>query len=337
MDTQIKRVGPNFAQLPINRPTCPFSNNQRDGEGQQMIFKGKVAYFPNSLAHGAPTHSPESSSAFTSYAERIDATKIRQRSESFSDHFSQATLFWNSMADWEKEHLVAALSFELNMVETKAIKERIVNHLLVNVADELAKKVADNINVKITKKPTVKFHQKKSAALSMDKLVDAIKGRKVAILAGDGVSASQVKTMKAGLEAEGAIVDVIARGAGTIEASDGSEIPVAKPAANAASVMYDAVFLPDGGHVAATAKFGLAIHFVAEAYAHGKPIAAIGEAAAILTKAQVPFKPAKSDLSSQDGLIVAPAGSAGKVLLPAFIDAMKHHRFYKRPFDGVPA
>ena len=130
-DTQLKRVGPNFAQLPINRPTCPFSNNQRDGESQQMIHKGRVAYFPNTMGGGCPAHSPEAMQAFTSYAEKMDGTKVRMRSPSFADHFSQATLFWNSMAVWEKDHIVKAISFELNQCMIKEIKARVVNDLLV--------------------------------------------------------------------------------------------------------------------------------------------------------------------------------------------------------------
>ena len=80
IDTQIKRVGPNFAQIPINRPTCPVHNNQRDGEGQQRIPTGRVSYFPNAMASGCPMHSPEAVQAFSSYAEKMDGHKVRQRS-----------------------------------------------------------------------------------------------------------------------------------------------------------------------------------------------------------------------------------------------------------------
>ena len=337
MDTQIKRIGPNFAQLPINRPTCPFSNNQRDGEGQQMIFKGKVAYFPNSLANGTPAHSPDSPRAFTSYPERIDAEKIRKRSDSFSDHFGQARLFWNSMADWEKAHIIAALSFELNMVESSMVKQRVIDELLINVDHELATKVATNIDLKVTKKPVGKFHNRSSPALSMNKPCDSIKGRKVAILAGNGVDAALLEAVKKGLEAQGAIADVIARSAGSIKGSDGSTIPVAKPAANAASVMYDAVFLPSGAHTEAAAKLGLNLHFVAEAFAHGKPIAAVGPAADLLPKANVPVTTKVSALTSEEGVIIAPANSKPMAVLQALIDAMKQHRFFHRSVDGVPA
>ena len=102
IDTQLRRVGPNFAELPINRPLNPVHNNQRDAMGRTVINKGRVSYFPNRLGGGCPMHSPEAADAFVSYAEKVDGAKIRTRSESFSDHFSQATQFWNSMSDWEQ-------------------------------------------------------------------------------------------------------------------------------------------------------------------------------------------------------------------------------------------
>jgi len=275
-DTQLKRVGPNFAQLPINRPTCPFSNNQRDAESQQLIHKGRVAYFPNSLADGCPAHSPEGMKAFSSYAEKMDGTKVRVRSESFGDHFSQATLFWNSMAQWEKNHIISAISFELNQCQVKAVKQRVLDELLVNVADELAQKVAKNIGLVANAKAKMKSHDRASKALSMDKPCADIVGRKVAILGGAGVDGKQVAALKARLKKEGAMAEFIAQTGGTIESVEGSAIVVDRAAPNAASVIYDAVFIPGGKSASVLAKMGLAVQFVSEMYAHGKPIGGDG-------------------------------------------------------------
>jgi catalase len=76
---------------------------------------------------------------FESYPERIDANKIRQRSESFSDHFSQARLFFNSMSKHEQEHIIAAYSFELGKVEREHIRARQVDEILANIDLELAR------------------------------------------------------------------------------------------------------------------------------------------------------------------------------------------------------
>jgi len=335
LDTQIKRVGPNFAQLPINRPTCPFANNQRDGESQHLVNQGRVSYFPNSLSGNMPIHQPDSPKAFSSYPEKMEGAKVRVRSESFSDHFSQATLFWNSMASWEKDHIVAALSFELNMVMTKEVRERFVNDLLANVADELAKRVATNIGMKSVAKPKVKFHSKKSPALSMDKPCDDIVGRKIAILGGDGVDGKLVADLKSQLKALGALPDLIAKLPGTCKSADGSDVLVDKPAPNAASVVYDAVIVPDGKHVDALVQMGIAVHFVSEAFAHCKVVAAIGEGVKLLEAAHVPVGGAKG-VTSEEGVVTSGPGKA-KPFVQAFAEALKQHRFPLRAVEPVPA
>ncbi len=326
-DTQLKRVGPNFAQLPINRPTCPFHNNQRDGESQQMIHKGKVAYFPNSMAGNMPAESPL---GFSSFNEKMDGNKVRQRSPSFGDHFSQATLFWNSMAAWEKEHIIAAFSFELNQLTIKAIQERFINDILVNVALELAEEVARNVGIKITASPKVKPHSRKSAALSMDKPAPGIKGMKVAILAGNGVDGDEVAEMKTYLKSQGAVAEVVAKYNGTIKAGDGSIIPVDRVAANAPSVIYDAAFIPSGS-AAAVAQMGIAIHFVSEMYTHGKAIAAAGNDGAELLKSAQVLCVGTDALKL--GVILH---EKTKPLIKSFSDAMLK-RHYDRDVDNIPA
>ena len=113
-DTQLSRLGsPNFHEIPINRPIAPVHNNQRDGHMRQTINRGKVAYDPNTMANGCPFQAKMIEGGFASYAEKIDAKKIRGRSPSFFDHFSQATLFFHSQSEAEQNHIVNALSFEL--------------------------------------------------------------------------------------------------------------------------------------------------------------------------------------------------------------------------------
>jgi catalase len=320
IDTQIKRVGPNFAQLPINRPTCPFSNNQRDGESQQHIPRGRVAYFPNSLASGCPMHQPENVSAFRSYAEQMTGPKVRERSPSFADHFSQATLFWNSMADWEKAHIVSAISFELNMCEVATVKQRVLDELLVNVADELARRVAGNIGMTVTAKPKAKSHNEASAALNMDKPLANIKGRKIAVLVGDEGDGASIAKFKAKLAAAGALCDVIAKGK-TPPSGSKKIATIDMPISNAPSIHYDAVLVAAG--TAALAKVPPFVSFIAEASAHGKPIAAVGDGMELLRAANV-------DLDGEPeeaGILLSDAfRDAGEALL----DALLQHRFPAR-------
>ena len=325
LDTQLKRVGPNFAQLPINRPTCPMSNNQRDGESTQFIPKGRVSYFPNSLANGCPAHSPQGMAAMHSFAEKIDGHKIRARSESFADHFSQATLFWNSMSDWEKTHIVDAFSFELNMCEVEPVKQRVLDELLVNVSNELVTRVAKNIGMTVKAPPKASPHNRASGTLSMDKPAASIKGRKVAVLVADGTDAVHVRALITDLKSKGALANVIAKTAGLIQLSDGTSIKVDKPAPNAASVMYDAVYVPGGTGAATVAKSGLAVHFVTEAYAHGKPVAGVGDGVDVLIKAQVPV-----------GVAGVTTGKDADGVVKEFTASMLKHRFPHRDMHSVP-
>ncbi len=342
IDTQLRRVGPNFAELPINRPLNPVHNNQRDAMARTVIDKGRVAYFPNRLGGGCPMHSPEAADVFVSYAEKMDGAKIRARSESFSDHFSQATQFWNSMSDWEQQHIAEAFSFELNQVENEDVRHHVMNELLVNIADALAKAVSAQTGIKIAPVGTAEnptpsaptpsgplrpgSKDLKSAALSQDKPGDTIKGRKIAILGGDGVDARQLKMVKDFLMAQDAVCELIAAHAGTIKDSAGHEQKVNRAAPNAPSVVYDAVVVPGGDSAAVLAKSGLAIHFVNEAYRHGKPIAAIAEGKLLLNTCSL-------GEGGDEGVIVGDTAT----VLDGLVDALLQHRFPRRPIALVPA
>ena len=231
-------------------------------------------------------HSPgKRAEAFTSATpRRSTARKIRERSESFTDHFSQATLFWNSMSDWEKQHIAEAFAFELNQVESEVVRHHVMNELLVNIADALAQTVSARTGIQMApvgnpKQPTpsaptpsgpLRPEAKNlfSPALSQDKPGDTIKGRKIAILGGDGVDARQLKAVKDALMTEGAVVELIASHAGTVTDFGGKPQKVNRAAANAPSVIYDAVVVPGGASAAELAESGLAIHFINEAFRH---------------------------------------------------------------------
>ena len=340
IDTQLRRVGPNFAELPINRPLDPVHNNQRDGMARTVINKGRVSYFPNRLGGGCPMQSPEAADAFVSYAEKVDGAKIRARSDSFSDHFSQATQFWNSMSDWEQQHIVGAFSFELNQVESEEVRHHVMNELLVNIADGLAEAVSAQTGIKVAPvgtpgKPTPsaptpsgplrpQAKDLSSPALSQDKPGATIKGRKIALLGGEGVDAKQLKAVREALTAEHAVFELIAAHGGTIVDSTGKPQKVNRAAPNAPSVVYDAVVVL-GGSVAALTESGLAIHFVCEAYRHGKPIAAIGDGTLLLDVCSLGERPV------EEGVIV------GEDAVSELIAALLQHRFPRRPVAGVPA
>ncbi|MFD2965908.1 catalase, partial [Sphingobacterium bambusae] len=206
-DTQLSRLGsPNFHELPINRSVAPVHNNQRDAQMRTTINKGKVAYHPNTMAGGCPFLSKMADGGFSSYEERIDSKKVRARSESFSDHFSQPALFYRSLSSWEKEHLIGAYSFELGKCQIDAIKSRML-YLLYQIDSSLAKRVSANIGLTIPKKieepinrnigadedpatqqpGKAKNYLERSSALSQDKgQPSPIDSRQVAVLVDNG-------------------------------------------------------------------------------------------------------------------------------------------------------
>src|SRR6188474_3054566 len=152
LDTQLIRLGgPNFHEIPINRPIAPLHNNQRDGYMRQTVNRGQTSYEPNSLRGGCPFQAGTDMSGFASHAERIDASKIRERSPSFHDHFSQATLFFKSQSETEQNHIIKALRFELGKVETVSIRERML-FLLAQVDKGLANRVAEGLGTTIPAK-----------------------------------------------------------------------------------------------------------------------------------------------------------------------------------------
>ena len=72
LDTQITRLGgPNFAELPINRPIAPVHNNQHDGFARQTINAGTANYLPNSLSNGSPRPASPAEGGYQHYQERL--------------------------------------------------------------------------------------------------------------------------------------------------------------------------------------------------------------------------------------------------------------------------
>jgi catalase len=341
LDTQLKRVGPNFAELPINRPLASVRNNERDAQMRIQVNKGRVSYFPNSLEGGCPMHSPEAVNAFRTYAEKLEGSKIRQRSDSFSDHFSQARLFWNSMADWEKAHIVNAISFELNNCTSEMVRDRALNEIMVNIHEDLAQRVSQQIGIAVkaagtkdnptpsapTPSGPVKDHNKKSPALSMDKVAQEIKGRRIAVLAGEGVDGGHLAEIRKTLADAETVVEVIAAKAGTFKCSKGNDVRVNRAAPNAPSVFYDAVIVPGGKSAVALAQSGAAINFVQEAFHHGKPIAALGDGGKLLEAAHLP------NVGEEQGVFRGDAAD----ILGRFADGLKKHRFRNRDIAVVPA
>lgn len=352
-DTQLSRLGsPNFHELPINRTLTPMHNNQRDGHMRQSINADKTSYHPNSISDGSPMQAKEAEGGFVSYAERIDVVKVRNRSKSFFDHFSQATMFFNSQAKPEQQHIIDAFTFELGKVEKVHIRERMLG-LLTQVDKNLAAKVAGGLGLPLPKaleKPMnhgvsadanekdnepikVKPVVDKSAALSMEGTIkNTIKTRKVAFLIANGVKDASLNKMKKALVDKGATVKLISLKQGAITTEDGKQITVNGSFMTDASVLYDAVYIPDGKKsIVALMTEPNSIHFVNEAYKHCKAIATGADGVAFLKETFVKEIELKNLNMEEAGVITD--GNADK-----FIGCIARHRFWNREeFRQAPA
>jgi catalase len=350
LDTQLIRLGgPNFHEIPINRPIAPLHNNQRDGYMRQTINRGITNYEPNSLRGGCPFQAGMDMSGFTSYAERIDAQKIRQRSPSFHDHFSQATLFYNSQTEVEKNHIIRAFCFELGKVETPAVRERMLT-LLAQVDRGLAQSVAAGLGAAIPKKLTKPLNMsipadmdpKKVQPKRVEQRVDAsaalrqignpnfpndtIHTRRIAVLLADGFDDLAVEQVNQLLLTAGATPKLVSTHVGSITGANGRELNAEFSFLTASSVLFDAVFVAGGGESAEKlTTVPEAREFLMEAYKHCKTVGFGAGAEFLLTLLGI-----ESDADgTPEGVIVDQDGTVAS-LAEAFITAVMQHRHWTR-------
>jgi catalase len=349
LDTQITRLGgPNFAEIPINRPHSPVHNHQQDGSRRGVIPTGRALYHPNSIEDNLPALSPPHPAGFEHRPESLEGRKTRERSASFLDHFSQARLFLRSQTAPEREHLRDALRFELAKVERLAIRERVIE-LLRDVDEDLAREVASEIGVSIGrgKKPDttalprgVKASRKLESSRALSLLSSAresIRTRKIAALVAAGVRGDDVDQVAAALKGAGAVVEVIGEALGQVQSVEGRPIGVDKTLATSASVFYDAVFVPGGAAAAASLCANpAAVRFVREAFAHAKAIGATHEGVELLAAAGVAVDSSGEGRASEDHGIVTAAGARLRGFAARWIDAIKQHRHFDRPGVAAP-
>ncbi|WP_341677029.1 catalase [Niveibacterium sp. SC-1] len=292
LDTQLSRLGgPNFNQIPVNAPRCPMHNFQRDGLRQMAVPKGRVAYEPNSLDEGqGPREDPQR--GFQSLPIPAQGDKVRERAESFADHYSQPRLFWNSMSAPEQAHIVSAFAFELGKVDTRAIRKRMLGHLELIHAD-LGRRVASALGMEgeaeSVKPARMPLDLAPSPALSLIAgAQETLHGRKVGVLLSEGADTDLLGKLKVLLEAEGAQMVLIGPRAGKVLAADGSHLIPDFALAAAPSIFFDAVVLmPREAEVAAMAQLAAVIDWIRDAYGHLKVIGHLPAAQPLLDKAAI--------------------------------------------------
>ncbi len=322
-DTQLIRLGgPNFHQIPINQPKCPMRNFQRDGFMQMAVPTGRANYEPNSIDPASPREDPKR--GFVTVPVETDGPKIRVRSETFSDHYSQARMFYRSLTEPEQRHMASAFAFELGKVVTVAIRTRMLGHLML-IDPDLGATVEEALGMQDQADQITPAREPidvaPSPALSiLANAPQTIQGRQVGILISDGVPAALLKELVAAVQGAGAKGVLIAPKIGGVTDDGGKKVVPDHALSSAPSVFFDAVVLAlseDGATQLATQA--AAVDFVRDAFGHLKIIGFAPGATSLLQAAGI------SDKADEGLVSLATKGGAR-----AFVSAAKQHRIWSR-------
>ena len=325
LDTQLKRLGgPNFTHIPINAPKCPFYHFQQDGHMAMHNPKGRVNYEPNSRgSEGGPREDPKT--GFRAFPAEEAGPKLRQRPESFADHYSQTRQFYISQTKVEQNHIAAALVFELSKVEEPAIRDRLVSHL-PNIDAGLAEQVAAGLGLKGKIKATtpaveIRSDLEKSKPLSIIlNGPQSFAGRKVGALVTDGVNAKLIGALRTAVEAEGATLEIVAPTVAGVQMSDGKPLKADHKFGGGPSVLFDAVAILTAADAIEKLLPNAAVgDFIRDAFGHLKFIGYTDAAMPLFKKAGI-----------ADGLDEACVKLDDPQSAGDFITACRKLRFWKR-------
>lgn len=328
-DTQRHRLGgANFTEIPINRPVCPYHNNQRDGFHRTQIDTAPANYDPNSIGDNWPRETPPEDGGFATMPQPVKGIKERLRSPSFAEYYSHPRLFWMSQTPVEQEHIINAFGFELSKVTRPYIRERVVD-LLTRIDPDLASGVANNLGIELTKEQLSRELPKPVCGLEKDPSLSLyanpdgnIKGMRVSLLTADGVSLKSVEEICNALHKEGVHPQILSPHMGSVKTEEGEDLMVDGSLAANLSVLFDAVIVPEGQESIQTLLMdGDAKYHLRQAYRHLKAIGLPGDAKAMLEAAELP-----QDMD--DAGLLMPKDT--KALMKPFITAMKQHRTWAR-------
>lgn len=315
-DTQLIRLGgPNFHEIPINRPIVPFYNNQRDGYHRQTINKGKVAYHKNSMANNTPAPISEEQGGFAHYQEKVEGKKVRQRSASFNDHFSQAKIFWNSVSDPERKHIIDAFSFEVGHVKDMNVRQQVVD-MFANVDIHLATQIAANLGVMapvgLQDSPVTKTFP----SLSQLNTIKTAETRKVGVILNHSFNEKEVIEILHGLNTNGVIYEIISEKQGMVKGTVGQELMANHTFTTTDPVLYDAIYVASGA--GQNSDFHMhTTYYLKEAYKHYKSIGASQDGMMFLEE--------HGFIGSQ-GVVVG----EGAMFVKDFTQAIAEHRHWNR-------
>ncbi|WP_432789593.1 catalase [Brevibacterium sp. K11IcPPYGO002] len=275
LDTQISRLGgPNFSQLPINRPRCPVNDMLRDGMHQSAVHTGAAPYKPNSLDGGNPTSATDAH-ALNDIPQTVpESVRERRSPESFDDHFSQPRMFWLSLSETEREHVVDAFVFELGKCYEETIRKRQLR-VLAAVDARLCADVAAGLGLD-PPQHSAPSDVAPSPALSQVGRRWPIAGRRVGLVVGTDTPIDGIQRVHSLVREKKMLPLLVAPSGGHYGTGD-SAIRVERTYSTMRSVEFDSIILADG--VEPTTEIAL---LVSESWRHLKPIGAYGDACTLL-------------------------------------------------------
>jgi len=268
---QYHRLGSaNFQDLPINRPLCPFHNNQRKGYMRYRIDVDQVNYHKNSIADNTPYTTPPEEGGYVHYPKKVEGHVIRGRSKSFNDFFTQPRIFWNSLTPIEKQHTIKALSYQVGSVKRRSVRQQVVD-MLVKVDKEMAWIVADNIGVDRPRGSQVSVSTKYPSLSQMNTPHYAYTQR-VGVLIGNGFNGQEITSVLQLLREYGVFIYIISETLGTVTGVDGTKIKVDETFLTSSPYLLDSIYVV-GGRSKNQDKFNQdMMYYVRVAYQHYKPI-----------------------------------------------------------------
>ncbi|WP_336823592.1 catalase [Sporosarcina sp. USHLN248] len=314
---QYHRLGSkNYEDLPVNRPVCPFHNNQRKGYMRYRIDVDETSYHRNSLENNTPYTTPPEQEGYEHYPMKVEGRVTRERSEKFDDYFTQPRIFWNSLTPIEKQHMIEALSYQIGSCRSKSVRQQSAD-ILVNVDKELANIVADNVGVERPNGTHVPVSTR-YPSLSQASTPKYAYSLKVGVLIGDGFNANEVRATLNTLQQYGVFVEIVSEKLGTVTGSDGTVMEVTNTFLTTSPYLLDALYVV-GGESDNEMKFMQDImEFVRVAYTHYKPI---GIAASGRSYLQT------TDRNNLDGVVFA---ENNPNFANEFVNAIAHQRFWDR-------
>ncbi|HCO73732.1 MAG TPA: catalase HPII [Clostridium sp.] len=296
-DTQLTRLGgPNFHEIPINRPVVTVHNNQRDGHSRQTINTTNVSYHNNSLSNNTPKTPGEDQGGFANYQEKVEGNIVRSRSKSFEDHFSQAAMFYNSMSNVEKKHIVDAFKFELSKVNNKDIRQQIID-MFGNVNIDMMTQVAQYLGANRPKGEASKYN-KVSPALSQENTIKKSDTLKVGIILSEGYNSDEFNTLIKALNVAKTMPEIIGCNLSPINGSYGTSQLPKHSLLSADPVLFDSICVLGSGNVDPDFKMRAKM-FIEETYKHFKPIL-VSQSMTMLLKPEMKDQPGVTVGDSKD-------------------------------------